>query len=113
MASLIVGGVTVSVANDGAQETSDFIGDRTRMQDGSMRVMVVAQKRQWKITTILIADATAATLRAALQTTSLPVACSGDLLGGSVNCIPEITAYMPVNKRGTIMRRVAFTLYEA
>lgn len=115
MSFLIVGGVTVSVAVDGAKQTAEFLGEKTRMQDGTMRVLVVSSgyKRQWAITTTPMTDANAATLKAQLNTTTFPVACSGDLLGGSVNCIPTLTAYDPVNVRGQLYRRVSFTLDEA
>lgn len=114
MANLVVGGVTVAVARDGARETSQDLRDKIRMQDQSMRVFIIGagQKRQWSITTPLLSSTDAATLKAALVTTTLPVACSGDILGGSVNCIPTLTEYAPVGVAGVIKRRVSFTLDE-
>lgn len=114
MTMLTVGTFTnVPVANDGAKETPELIRDRQRMQDGSMRVLDVAQKRNWSITTKTMAESDASDLRDEVTTTSLPVTCSGDLLGGSVACVPELTGYQPVNVSGTLMYKVSFTLFEA
>ena len=112
MATLIVGGVTVQVAVAEQPEKYDPIGGEiVRMFDGSARSTVRGYKRTWTITTRLVTDATAATLKAALVTTTLPVACSGDLTG-SINCIPRITDYAPVRAQGALYRRVVFTLTE-
>lgn len=114
MATLVVGGVTVAVARDGAKEQSTPLRDMQRMQDGTLRAVVVGggTKRSWSITTKIVDSASAATLRTALVTTSLPVSCSGDLLGGSVNCIPTLVSYDPVSVGGVLCRVVVFTLDE-
>jgi len=113
MANLIVGGVTVPVDPDGCDEKLDELADQQRMQDGTMRKTVIARKRQVTITTRLMLDADASTLRTALNTNSLPAACSGDLLGGSANWFPVLTGYKAVFAAGALRRRVSFTLYEA
>lgn len=84
MSYLVVGGVTVDVAEGSAQVNVDEIGDRFRAFDGTMNSSIRAYKKSYDITTIPMTDANADTLEAALQG-SQPVACSGDLTG-SVNC---------------------------
>lgn len=109
MSALVVGGVTVRVAT--AEETvAEVGGESTRMFDGSLRKTLRGTKREFQITTALMTNSDAATLRTALVTTSLPVSCSGDLLGGTVSCFPDLTSYSPVNLPDGIYRRVSFTL---
>ena len=113
MASLIVGGVTVSVANSAEQQQTyePIGGEIVRMFDGSARTTVRGYKRNWSITTTLLTTGDATTLLTQLLTTALPVACSGDITG-AVNCIPRVTGNTPVNTSGTLRRRVTFTLTE-
>jgi hypothetical protein len=112
MPALIVGGVTVSVANAAQPEDAEPVGGEiVRMFDGSARTTVRSYKRTWSITTTLLTTSAAATLRTALVTTTLPVACSGDITG-AVNCIPRLTGYEAVAARGVVRRRVSFTLVE-
>jgi hypothetical protein len=112
VATLVVGGVTVPVANADQPETYDPVGGEiVRMFDGSGRSTVRGYKRKWTFTTNLLLDADAATLKAALLTTALPVACSGDITG-AINCIPRITGYTPVRAGRALRRRVAFMLTE-
>lgn len=109
----MVGGFTVPVAlNPEPQEKAEPVGGEiVRMFDGSGRSTVRGYKRTWTFTTRLMLDATAATLRAILVTTTLPVACSGDITG-ALNCIPRLTEYTPVRAKGALRRRVVFTLTE-
>jgi hypothetical protein len=113
MATLIVGGVTVPVAAGGEQsEKNDPIGGEiVRMFDGTARSTVRGYKRTWTITTRIMLAADAATLKAALLTTALPVACTGDITG-AVNCIPRLVDYTPVRAHSALRRRVVFTLTE-
>lgn len=113
MSLLVVGGVTVSVANtDQDVQFEPIGGEVVRMFDGSARTTVRAYKRTWMITTIILPDATAATLKAVLISTTQPVTCSGDLFGTSLSCITQLTSYAAVNVRGALYRRVAFKLIE-
>jgi hypothetical protein len=113
MATLIVGGVTVPVAAGGRtirEERSDRRRDRSdvrrhRSIDGARLQAHV------DFTTRMMLAADAATLKAALLTTALPVACSGDITG-AVNCIPRLVDYTPVRAHSALRRRVVFTLTE-
>lgn len=112
MATLIVGGVTVAVARaDQPEEHVAAGGEIVRMFDNSARTTVRSYKRTWTITTAAITDSAATTLKAALLTTTLPVACSGDITG-SVNCIPQVKADTATPVNGVLYRRVQFALVE-
>jgi hypothetical protein len=113
VATLIVGGVTVPVAAgvEQTEKNEPIGGEIVRMFDGTARSTVRGYKRIWNFTTRLMLAADAATLKTALLTTALPVACSGDITG-AVNAIPRITEYTPVRAHGTVRRRVVFTLTE-
>lgn len=91
MAFLITAGVTVPVALGQSASSPDEIGDRARAFDGAMLSTIRDRKEQWRIQTTPMPRADANTLRAALEGTP-PLACSGDLLGGAVNCHAVVTA---------------------
>lgn len=109
---LIVGGIPVPVATDGVSHAVEEIGSRVRMRDGSCRSTVRARKSTWTITTTLLTRAAAGALVAVLVGTP-PVACSGDLLGGTINCVPEYLGLTAVPTASGVKYRVRFTLYEA
>lgn len=113
MAILVVGSFTVPVKGpDGAQQVDDEIGgDRTRMFTGQMRQTVRAVKQSWQVTTRYLTASDRTTLFTQLRSTP-PVACSGDLLGGSVNCFAKVTAEQKVWKKGEIRYVISFTLWE-
>src|SRR5947209_751550 len=113
MAILIVGGVTVPVqAPTSAQQQDEEVGgSRARMFSGLMRSTVRAFKRSWPITTRLLTATERTNVRAALRGTP-PVACSGDVLGGSVNCFTQITNDQQQWKKGEIRYVLSFTLFE-
>ena len=115
MANLTVGGVVVPIGRNGADIAYDEIGGEavTRMFDGTARLTRRGQKRKWSITTAVMADGAATTLLAQLQSTTLPVACSGDVLGGSVSCIPTVDKKTAVGAGGALSWVLAFTLWEA
>lgn len=113
MAQLIVGGVTVTLAaGSPPSRVITQIGDFTRAFDGSDRGISVAEKSTWSCQTIPISQASAETLRAALHAAP-PVACSGDVLGGSMNCRGQVTSWQWVTVRGTPLVTVGFTLYQS
>jgi hypothetical protein len=112
MAFLIVNGQTVPVAVDGASMEQELIGDRARAFDGTMRSTRRATKRRWKVKTTPMTSAEATLLTTSLLNTP-PVTCSGDLLGGSVPCDPEITSVVFSPAPGGVPRRaVEFVLHE-
>jgi hypothetical protein len=110
MAFLIVNGITVPVAVDGAQVEMELIGDRARAFDGTMRSTRRATKRRWKVKTAPMASADA------LLTSLLaapPIACSGDLLGASLSCDAEVTSVTYSPAPGGLSRRaIEFILHE-
>lgn len=88
MPFLTVAGITVVVQDDSASEPeAERIGASARAFDGTLRSSVRARKRRWQFTTNPMTDAAVATLRAAVETGTGIVNCSGDaLLGGTVSC---------------------------
>jgi hypothetical protein len=114
MATLVVGGVTVNVQHPESQQQREPVGGEiVRMFDGSARSTVRSFKRTLHVTTRLYTGAERTTLLAQLLTTTLPVSCSGDLLGGTVNCIPRMTEDVAVNVAGGPRWRISFDLVEA
>lgn len=112
MAFLVVAGVTVPVAAEesAATEEVEFIGDRDRMFNGRYREVGDGYKRKWPLATPPLTPAEYAAVRAALLGAP-PLACSGDLLGGAVNCHAELGAAAPL--AGTLgQRTLRFTLHE-
>lgn len=114
MAFLIVAGVTVHATTAGGanlKKATVRIGSSSRAFAGSLRTTVRAEKRVWQFTTTWMSDANAATLEAAVAL-GAHVSCSGDALGGSVNC--QVTlgdgAYLSVP--GGFMRQLVLTLEE-
>ena len=114
MPFLVVGGTTVSVqAPGGLRHEVEEFGERVRAFDGTMRTAVRARKSRWSVTTTPMLRAAADTFVGILNG-SPPVACSGDVLGGSVNCHPEYQAMAPVPTSGGVTRfAVLFVLHEA
>jgi hypothetical protein len=113
MAALVVGGVTVLVARDGAdQDFEEYGGDRARMEDGSLRTSVKGQKNVWSLRTAApLTGANADTLIAAIRGAP-PVTCTGDILGASFSCAGQVHKKLPVSVRGTVKFHVHFTLFE-
>jgi hypothetical protein len=116
MSVLIVGGVTVPVATDGASKRPpERIGFRGRAYAGNMRVSYKAEKRVFTIKTDLMLDASAATIEALITLGSF-LACSGDVLGSSGTFLGEMGDSSYMTAFGTdgkgFMRSLAFTLYE-
>lgn len=113
MAWLVVGGTTIEVEArpSSSRETKVPIGQQRRAIDGTMRESIIARKREWSFTTGLLTDAEKATLESKLEATP-PLSCSGDALGGAVNCHAsdyEVEPEEPV----TPLWRASFTLREA
>lgn len=112
MAALVVAGITVPVARDGASITPIEIGKRERAFDGNMLSSIRARKTQLRIRTIAMTDAAADALEAALEGAP-PLACSGDLLGGAVSCHAQIKTRTPVLAADGLRAVLEFDLFEA
>lgn len=96
MPSLVVGGVTIKVAPQGAQRERLDAVDRSRAFDNTYRASATGTaKRQWNFTTPPIPRATADTYEATLGVVTAQT-CSGDILGASISCCSEITGNVPM-----------------
>ena len=84
-----VGDVPVDLDDGSAEMEWDEVGERSRAFDGTMHVTVRDWKRRWRVRLVRVVRASGDSIVSALQGTP-PLACSGDLLGGAVNCIPEL-----------------------
>lgn len=113
MPALVIDGLTVAVGASAPNEGVDDVTDYARMFDRSMRVLVRTRKRSWEVVTTHLSDADRTALEAKLNATTLPLTCSGDILGGSVDCIPQRRGVTPVWVNGARRSVVAFTLHEA
>lgn len=111
MAFLIVNGVTVPVAVDGASQEFETLGDRARAFDGTLLSTRRAVKRKWQVKTAPMPMVDALGVVNALLGTP-PISCSGDLLGGAVSCDAEVTSSQYVATAGTARRSIEFTLHE-
>jgi hypothetical protein len=85
-AFLVVAGITVHIARGQAVESIERIGSSSRAYAGNLRSAVRAEKAT--STPMIAADAT--TLRAAVALAA-QVACSGNMLGGTVTCEVEVS----------------------
>jgi hypothetical protein len=111
MAFLIVAGVTVPVEPGGGERGIVEIGDRGRAFDGSMLASIRARKRVWNVTTAPMSSTDMGTLYTALLAAT--VSCSGDWMGGSVTCFPEITGGPPVKTAAGHREVLSFILHES
>lgn len=98
-------------AEEGGKDEIE-IGDAARAIDGSYRSTVTARKRAWQVRTAALLRTDADTLEATLKGAA-PLPCSGDLLGATVQCFPELTSWTPVAVAGGHRVEVGFTLHEA
>ena len=113
MADLVVGGVTVSVARDGADnDQEEYGGDRARTESGALRTSVKGYKNVWHFrTAAALSGANADTLITAIRGAP-PVTCSGDILGASYSCAGQVHKKQPISMLGTVMYHVHFSLFE-
>lgn len=85
------------------------VGDTTPAFSGKVRTNTRGRYRQWSVTTSFYTYANAESIVAALAGTP-PLACSGTLLGGSVNC--HLVGEPTVNYLSADTATVQFTLRE-
>ena len=111
MASLTVGAINILI-NEASRDRLDMT-DRARAFNGTYRMTITGSvKRSWNFATVPVARATANTYEGYLDG-SVAVACSGDILGGSVSCFPEITGWEPVMASSGHKVILRFSLHEA
>lgn len=84
------GAVDVPVDMDAgsAELEHDEVGGRRRAINGTMHSTVRAFKRRWSVRLVAVPRATGDAIMAILQGT-MPISCSGDLLGAAVDCHAE------------------------
>lgn len=112
MAALVVGSITVPVAVSGEQTRTPIeVGDRAQAFDGSALTTVRAYKRLYSFVTRLMPLADAEALDTALQT--VPVSCSGDLIGTTANFHGRVTGWRFQGVGTGTRAAVSFELREA
>lgn len=113
MATLVVGGTEIPLAQDGLGEMIDEVGERVRMFDGSMLEAVRVRKQVLDCHTTLVSRATAEGFRAALLA-SPPISCTGDAFNDvATDCFAQVKSLSPVKTRSGVLWRLAFMLFEA
>ena len=86
MPPLVIAGITIPVAEDGATEMApEMGGSSSRTYLGRLRSSVPWTKRGWNIRTTFMLTADVNTLRTATANAA-QVTCSGDIPGGSITC---------------------------
>lgn len=114
MSFLIVGNSSaVAIAPGGSKLNPVEVGDRHRAFDGTYRSSVTDSLRSWDLTTVPLVRATADTLYTTLTSVVQPSSCSGDLLGGSVDCFTKLTGWRPIVSDSTYRVIVNFRLEES
>ena len=114
MALLVIESLTVPIDwPDGGEEQEPVeIGDRDRAFDGTLLTSIRGYKRRWAFRSAPI-DSTAADALMAILEATPPLACSGDALGGSIDCVARYSGreIMTVGS-GVRLFRVRFELEE-
>lgn len=101
MPFLTLNSTTIRVKSNAAdQKDNEHRVDRERMFDGTMRVFRGPIFRQWDVTTAILDGTTYATVRALINSNSVPLSASGDFIGGTVNVIPVPGSWTPVQSPG-------------
>ncbi len=111
---LTIDGTPVPIAIDTGEEVPELIGERGRNIDRSLLQDGVI-KRKWPgLRTTYMLPAAAGTLRATLLAAipMSPLACAGDVIGGAVDCLAEITGIRKVTVGGGRWHILTFTLIE-
>lgn len=86
MPFLVIAGITVPVAPNGAQILApERVGSSARAFDGSLRTTVRDEKKAWRFRTPARPPSTWAALKDAIDSGTF-VTCSGDALGASFTC---------------------------
>lgn len=115
MAFLTIGGLTVEITEDGAEEGEPIReGERVRAFDNSLlSTESTTVKRAWTFTTRPLTFVEHEALRAIVDAGGL-VACGGDALGGAVACGVRVTrSTFRRTKGGGFTRVVTLALEEA
>lgn len=110
MPALSVGAFgTVSVTQ--AQRVEEHLGDFARSFGGQARSDSQGVVTGWRFRTGELSQANAASLRSTLLAAP-PISCSGDVLGGTIDCHPRNVQTEYGNDGDTIIEFVSFELYK-
>ena len=92
MAFLTITGTPVEVlTDDAALPQAHIVGASQRAFDGTLRVTVRAEKRNWEFGVLPLTEAQYVAFRT-LALTGAPVTCSGDFVNGvAVSCFASLT----------------------
>jgi hypothetical protein len=107
---LVVNSTVVKVAVDSGSRDKLYIQDSVDAFDGSALLTRRGTKRTWHVSTTLLSRSDADSLETDIET--VPVTCSGDLLGGSVDCIGTVNGWTPSAIAGDHRVKLDFTLRE-
>lgn len=111
MPALVVGAVTVSGAVAAPKTVLEAI-DRERAVDNSLlATQLGTAKGQWAIQVTNRPLAQLSAILAALAALP-PITCSGDILGGSVSCHPEVHGQDLVLGTNPRLWNLSFTLHQ-
>lgn len=105
------GDVPVGMDAGAAVLEYDEVGGRERAMDGTMHSSVRTQKRRWRVATTWVSRANGDSILSVLTGTQ-PLACSGDLLGGSVTCHAEIQSIRHRKFSAGEFQQIEFVLHE-
>lgn len=102
----------VLIAKQGVSETKERIGDFDRAFSGAMRSDSRAEKRVWSMFTVEYAAADARSIRDIL-TGTMPITCSGDVLGASTSVHARNVRLTYGDDAGALTASVSFEMMEA
>lgn len=102
----------VLIAKAGVTESKERIGDFDRAFSGAMRSDSRATKRTWSMSTVEYAIADARSIRDVL-TGTMPITCSGDILGASTSVHARNVRLSYGDDAGALTAVVSFELVEA
>jgi hypothetical protein len=112
---LTIDGDPIPIAIDTGEEVPELIGERGRNIDRSLLQDGVI-KRKWpglRTPPLLPEVATPLRNKLVAATNTAPLACAGDVIGGAVDCVAEITGIRKITLGGGQRRHVlTFTLIE-
>lgn len=109
MPALVVGPLTVPGVVSARRTVVEAV-ERDRSYNNTMlATQIAASKDEWEIEVTHVTAAEVASIESALAATP-PIACSGDVLGGSVNCHARLNGSNPALDVRPLRHMVSFTL---
>lgn len=106
-----VGDVPVDLNAGSARLEKEEVGERRRAYDGTMHSTIRAFKRRWQVRLSDVPRTTGDSILSVLEGQP-PLACSGDLLGGAVDCHAELREVLHPKYAKGEYQRIEFILHE-